>query len=329
MTDSGGERYEPDQVAEVYRHTFAARLDAYAEWFVSPGCSHDGKECRCHWRVAGRYDDEGQCVERYPLTNEVIRKGLGKDGSPVSGYMQSATGFTHVAAIDLDRDDGWDLGLRIARLIEDDGGYPMPERSRRGAHLWIELSGIVPADQVRLALREWVRRTDPYAARDQKVEYRPARVDPRAPLSVPMRMPMMRHPGTGKRYPLCGPDGSSLGASITDILLNTEVTPADLVEETARSAKIPANEAHVPAWSRRPAREGGDVVEILLQAGVDRAAPGRAVKCPLHDDQHPSLSISRDGERVWCKSPGCVAYNDGRGLGADQLASHLRGGVNG
>ena len=313
MTDDGG-TYAPDQVAEVYRHTFAARLDAYADW----------SESENHWYTAGRYED-GKCVEREPLTVERIRQGLGKDGRPVSAYMQSATGFTHVSTLDLDRDDGWDLALRIARLIEDDGGFPMPERSRRGAHLWLTFTGIIPAEQARLALREWVRRTDPYAARDPKVEYRPAKVEPHAPLGVPMRMPMMRHPGTGKRYPLCAPDGTPLGSTMSQVVLAAQDTPSDLVTATAREAKLPTTEAHVPDSLRRPQREGGNVVEILLSAGVDRAAPGRAVKCPLHDDQHPSLSISRDGERVWCKSPSCIANNDGRGLGADQLASHLRG----
>ena len=31
-----------------------------------------------------------------------------------------------------------------------------------------------------------------------------------------------------------------------------------------------------------------------------RAAPGRKVRCPFHDDAEPSLHVYRTGERGWC-----------------------------
>jgi hypothetical protein len=311
MADTG---YAPEDIAAVYRGTFAARDDAFADWFEVPGCTH-GSECQCHW-VAVREE----------LSLQRILDGL-KAKRPVSTYMETVAGTTHVGALDFDRDDGWALGLATARRLTEAGGHPLIERSRRGSHVWVVLDEQIPADLMRLALRHFVSLVSEYAARDPKVEILPKKFVSRGPssLGAPLRMPMMAHQRTGVRYPLCDIDGKPIGASVSACLLAVELTDADLIVDTSQIARVPQSEVRVPEWARRPQQEGGDVVEILMGAGVASAAPGRAVKCPLHDDSHPSLSVSRDGQRVWCKSASCVAYNNGRGLGADQLANALRG----
>jgi hypothetical protein len=53
---------------------------------------------------------------------------------------------------------------------------------------------------------------------------------------------------------------------------------------------------------------------LIHDWGVERAAPGRTVRCPAHPDRSPSLSIARDDLRAWCHSPGCPLEAAGRGV---------------
>ncbi len=291
-------------VGEVYRAAWCPRTDAYADWSVQ------GE----HWYAV-----------REELTVARILDGLRRVRPPVSAYMDDREGNTHVLAVDFDRDDGWDLGLRLARVIAADGGRPYVERSRRGCHLWAT-SEVLPGETVRRALRYWLGRVDREAARDPKVEVMPMAVQ-RGPETVghSLRLPLMPHQRTGERHPLCDPDGKPVGGTLGETMLAVADTPAAVVRAAAEKVKVGVTEISVPPWARHPQREGGDVVAILQEHGVQRAAPGRTVRCPLHEDGSASMTISRDSERVWCHAPHCDAYNDGRGLGADQLVRALTG----
>src|SRR5207244_1149067 len=177
---------------------------------------------------------------RSALSLPRIIEGLGTP-HPVSSYMENSDGSTHVAAIDFDREDGWEVGLAVARKIAAAGGWPMLEQSRRGCHLWLVLDAVVPGWAARAALRDWVGQTGPYLARDPKIELLPKKLEQRGPGSVgsPVRVPMMSHPGTGRRYPLCDAAGTALGKSISSILLGVETTPARLVQEVAAASQVP------------------------------------------------------------------------------------------
>lgn len=297
----------PLDVGDLYRYTFAARLDAYADWLAVEGCSHE--PCRCHWYTV-----------RSELTPERIVEGL-RARRPVSSYMEDSAGLTHVGAIDFDRPDGWELALAIAAKLRAAGAFPMMERSRRGGHLWLVLDRVIAGMTVRLGLRAFVQDVSEAAARDPKVEIMPLRMENRQPGSVghALRLPMMSHQRTGQRWPLCDADGVPLGPTVIACVSAVELSPADALVRAAGRVKVPVAEAVVPASARRPALPAGDVVEALVNAGVERAAPGRTVRCPFHDDRVASLRVSPDGERVWCKSPECPAYNNGHGWGSNQL----------
>lgn len=305
---------DPLLIAQIYLGTFAARTDAYADWYAAPDCAH-GDDCACHWFTV-----------REELTAARVYEALSSK-RPISTYMEDAAGETHVAAIDFDREDGWELGLRIAAKITEAGGIPYLERSRRGAHLWVVCEEKIGGDSARLALRSFVADVSIYLARDPKVEILPKRLEQRGPETVgsPLRLPMMSHQRTGIRYPLCDAKGERIGRTISDAVLAIDLTPVTVMRAAAARAAVPISEVRVPDWARRPMQEGGDVVALLTGAGVQRANPGRTVRCPLHDDRNASLVVARDGERVWCKNPECPGYNNGRGLGADQLARALGG----
>jgi hypothetical protein len=67
------------------------------------------------------------------------------------------------------------------------------------------------------------------------------------------------------------------------------------------------------------------VSEVLRRDFGIEARPGRAVRCPFHDDRHPSLSILSDDRRVVCHAPTCRLA--GRGADAWDLAHLATGAV--
>jgi hypothetical protein len=297
-------------VGEVYRAAWCPRTDAKAEWSVQ------GE----HWYAV-----------REPLTVPRILDGLRKVRPPVSAYMDDREGNTHVLAIDFDRDDGLDLGYRMAKVARDDGAYLYVERSRRGCHVW-GTTEVLSGDVMRRALRYWVGRVSAEAARDPKTEIMPMAVQ-RGPDTVghSLRLPMMPHQRTGERHPLCDPDGKPLGKTLGETMMAVCETPAQVVRDAAaKGPPSPVNLHSLPPEVRPPRRLRADEMpsasDLLREHwGVLNAAPGRTVRCPVHPspDRHPSLSISRDDERVWCHAPECEWYAP-EGLGQIQGIGSLR-----
>jgi DNA primase len=67
------------------------------------------------------------------------------------------------------------------------------------------------------------------------------------------------------------------------------------------------------------------VSDVLRRDYGTEARAGHAVRCPFHDDQHPSLAIFADDRRAYCHAPSCWAYSAGRGRDAWDLAGQIRG----
>jgi hypothetical protein len=145
-------------------------------------------------------------------------------------------------------------------------------------------------------------------------------------------MPTMPHPKTGKRYSLVYPWGPSPleGTSLGENLLHLLTTPRAKIVEIATDYVPLVDPRHLPRDMDRPKPprgpdefENASASEILRDLwGVQNARPGIAVKCPAHDDQHPSLSITRDDRRAICHGPGCILNNDGRGRGTFELTKY-------
>lgn len=120
---------EAMQAADLYAATFAGRHDAYSVW--------SGDE----WKAI-----------RKPLTAMTVLNAF-TTGVPISGYFLSPASTTHLAALDLDREDGLELGQTFAAYVDQKGGKAYLEPSRRGAHVWMVLDETRPALGVRLALK--------------------------------------------------------------------------------------------------------------------------------------------------------------------------------
>lgn len=115
-------------------------------------------------------------------------------------------------------------------------------------------------------------------------------------------------------------------------------------ELTANAGEVPAVQpslAKLTEFSRRKARpsrrrgpfesrierfnDSVNVSEVLRRDYGIETRSGRAVRCPFHDDRHPSLSILRDDRRAYCHAGTCWGNNNGRGRDAWDLAGQVRG----
>lgn len=294
---------------DIYRHLFAARLDVYSAW------TPDG------WRPV-----------RKEMTVEVIADALLGAQPAISTYFIDTDNTTHVAAVDFDSDDGAELASRMALAMRSDGAHPYLERSRRGAHLWLPLDAKHPARQVRAALLYWCETSDMPRVNgkvDPKVELRPAAdAIPDGGVGHALRMPLMPHPKTGQRFRLTDAAGEALPKRLSDIVSAVEQTRSSVIDQVAMLYRPRIDPSGIPASYRTPKAyrpDDASASEILTTLwGAGNARPGRAIRCPAHDDIHPSLSILKDDKRAVCHSPSCILHNDGKGRGTwelQQLAS--------
>ena len=309
--ENGGQRlllYDQSSVALYYAFLFPARNDVYSRW------TPDG------WRPL-----------RETMTTKVILDGLTGNGPSISGYMINPPGVSHSVAIDFDRDDGMKQAVRLARLMAKEKMPAYVESSRRGAHLWMTLDEVTPARVIRTGLRGLLQALglDPH---DPKIELRPG-TDTVADdgMGHALRLPLMPHPKTGKRGTLRTAQGERVGKTVADVLLNWETAPASALNGWAERYKPPPIRPDAihgeDVRPHEPFPEDDSVASDILRElwGCERAAPGRSVKCPAHEDNLPSLSILRDDRRAICKAPHCILNNNDRGRGTyelRQLAPH-------
>ncbi len=284
--------------AECYRHTFAARQDDFVSWSGTA------------WARAGR-----------ELTADAVLAGIDGSGPPLSGYFLTPQSTGHVAAIDFDSDDGMASAARCRDLLLRRGAPSYVEASRRGAHLWVVIDRALPGLTLRRFLRAAVR--DAGVEQTPKVEFRPAQDEIRPDgYGSPLRLPTMPNPKTGLRYPVLDVTGRPLPPRLDDLVLAIDFAPAYVVESMAQALAMRPSEMPASYFPPKCLRQGPveSVVAVLEELwGVQRAVPGRATKCPCHEDRNPSLSIARDEERCWCHAPSCVLNNDGRGRGPAEL----------
>lgn len=294
-------------VVDIYRHTFAARCDVYSRW------TPDG------WRPV-----------RSEMTVDVVAGALLMETPPISAFFIAPGNTTHVAAVDFDSEDGSQLASVLANHLYRAGVPSYIELSRRGAHLWMCLERSHPAKQVRAALAQWCEEAGMPRVNGRlspKVELRPAS-DHISDDGVghALRMPLMPHPKTNLRYSMTDATGALMPTKLKDLLLEVQQVPADAIEKAAMMHRPVIDPASIPMSYRTPkagrADDGSLASDILAKLwGCLNARPGRAVKCPAHDDEHPSLSILKDDKRAICHSPSCILHNDGRGRGTWELTT--------
>jgi hypothetical protein len=269
-------------------------------------------------------DGHGSWVRaRRPLAAADVTAGLA-GGRSISTYSQDVDGRTHVLLIDFDIADGLTLAQQTALTMWEAGIPAYVEPSREGrAHLVVTLDGRISASAgrrfMRLALAT-VGVNPPHP----KVELFPASDHAPAPGEVGrcIRAPMMPNPKSGRSYPLLDPRTMTpLGETLDEIVAAIRQGPA--VTVIALAGPEPPATLHTGGNAPRRIREFNDewtVSDVLRELwGVESAEAGRSVRCPAHDDIHPSLSIFEDDRRVLCYSPECRFNNDGRGRDAYDL----------
>ncbi len=305
-------------VADLWVGTFAARSDAYV-------------------KASGVHVNE-------PISPALIERALTEPDAPsISGYM-AVDGMTHVAAIDFDHCSLAQFRAVLDTLVKV-GFKPLSVGSRRGMHLWLLFDRVGPAAQVRKALTHAVMLTDstliptppPDLTGDDLKVWRQenpvgAEIFPKRSTAAwgvgALRMPLMVHPKSGVRYPVVlGEDRVTYDPE--EVLLNFDTTNWAVVAKFCQ--ELPVGPVEYPrglgTYRQRTNIEPGSVTTSLGHIGAF-VTPGHSTRCPFHDDQHASLSIAADDQRVWCKAPECDAYNGGRGLGSlgvEKLIQSRRG----
>jgi hypothetical protein len=325
--DDAGPPPNEDGILAVYLGTFAPRLDLHNRWDARAGHYVIPKGHRSAQGCTGRDDDTCPTA---PLTPAVAWDAMRARGT-VGAYHPGADGTTNVGVVDLDRDDGGTIAACIAALVAPAGICAYIEPSREGrAHLWVP-GPVLPQRVWTLALLAAVNAAGYQATnptdlhRRHGIELRP---DGTAGYGRAMRLPGMTHPKDGKRYPLLAPDGGSMGRTMREWLLAIEPASADAIVGLAEQHRQPEPEPirRERSAARQTFERDTDVITILAALGIPNAQPGRTIRCPLHDDRRASMSIARDGRRVWCHSAGCPAHGEqGRGLGPADLALAVRG----
>lgn len=316
----------------LYIALFAPRTSAYSVWTDAghrPACA---KGCaRCSW-IARHRDEEAPADlpshDRAPLTPDVVLRAFATK-RPVSAYMLAEDSTTHVMALDVDREkDGLLVCDRVARAMKRTGIAGYVEESRRGGHLWVTLERAVPGIVARRALLALLEAAD-VPTDDPKIELRPGQDRLNGPdgLGNALRMPLMPHQATGQRPDgLMVPGGRLVATTIPELVNAVEPAPVAIVEEWSERWQPDEPVLPIRAPEDRPRTierfnaEVGVCQVLMVDWGVDRAVPGKAIRCPAHDDKNPSLSVMRDDRRAYCHSPGCLFHNEGRGRDAYDLA---------
>jgi hypothetical protein len=285
--------------AEVYIGTFAGRSDDFTLFNGTM------------WVRAGK-----------PLTAAAVLKGLDGTGPTLSGYFLTPQSTGHVAAIDFDSEDGLDLARRCRAALVKRDCPSYVEASRRGAHLWVTCDAVHSGAVLRRFLRAMLR--DAGIEETPKVELRPAQDEIKPDgYGSPLRLPTMPNPKSGLRYPVLDEHDKPLPRDLGEMAAAIDLAPAWAVASMAASFKIQPKDLPSSYFPPRTIRQDDDesASEILRTLwGMPEPKPGRANHCPAHGaDRHPSLSIAKDDKRAFCKTPGCVLDNDGRGRGTNEL----------
>lgn len=297
------------ELLERYLDIVCPRRDYYAAWLPA----------RARWTLV----DE-------PLTPDVARRAF-EERRPLSAYFPAGDGTTHLAAVDVDiEEDGLEVARQVAEVLVDHGARPYLEPSARGAHVWLFLAGPVPAGVAVSALRAAIAAVglDP-VAKDVAVETRPHDVAPRG-RGKALRLPCMPHTRTGRAERLVDvAEERVMPFRLGEMLAAIEETSTDVMSQLAWRYVPPAAPPS-PERSLRPPtgrespiivfnREVGASAVLAREWGCDRAAPGRTLRCPAHDDRSPSLHVMRDDQRAYCFAPSCPLHNGGRGRSAYDL----------
>jgi hypothetical protein len=93
----------------------------------------------------------------------------------------------------------------------------------------------------------------------------------------------------------------------------------DVDAAIAGAVRVPLPQAIpvVPSLPPYPAAShSSDVTDALFEYFGLRAVAGRSVKCPMHDDRRPSLSIFPDNKRAMCHAAMCAFNGEGHGVSA-------------
>jgi len=283
-----------DGIVSLYIGTFAGRDDLYVQ--------------------------NGAGVTRRELTPSVVRYAI-EHNYPVSAYLGTSDGRTHVGAIDFDNETGLTDARAVASLLDQHEIPSLVCESRRGAHVWVTCVDWSDVGTMHRMLKAAIALTlGDEAASDPKIEVFPKHGSEELAVGA-LRLPGLPHQVTQQVYPIMNWLGKPVDTTFRGIIEAHQLTTADAVARLAGKGPPLAEypKALDDFYGYREPKEWGEepsASEILLAWGVPNAKPGGNVHCPKHDDKRRSLTIFRDDKRVYCGAPHCVLNANGHGVGS-------------
>jgi hypothetical protein len=239
--------------------------------------------------LAGTSDHQWRCL-REPLTETQLRQAVAGQLS-LGSYAVDRRGFSRWACLDLDDNVRGDRFLPIIERL-DDPSTCLLEPARRGFHLWLFVE---PSPW--FVVQRWAKELADGAG------LRAIEIFPKGEGLNGVRLPLSRHPKTGQVYPII--DAAS------GELLNGEAALRFIARRQVGQIAVPYEQSVPrlvsPPPSRSPRGDRTDhralVAEIERYTRLRFYGPEQAVgRCPLHDDQHPSLGVLRG---YWRCFAGC------------------------
>jgi hypothetical protein len=209
------------------------------------------------------------------LTETHLRHAVAGQTS-LGAYAIDHNGMSRWACLDLDDTVRGDFFLGVIAQLEHPS-QALLEYSRRGFHLWLFVE---PSPWF---VVEWWAKELADRAGLQGIE-----IFPKGAGLTGVRLPLSRHPKSGQVYPLIDTTTGELVEDPLAFIVNRTACTFDL----ERMASSPAS----PPLRRRVTAGRGDhralVKEIERYTRLRFYGPEQAVgRCPLHDDQHPSLGV--------------------------------------
>ncbi len=264
-----------------------------------------------------------------PLTRQLLADHLAGEVTLALSSLDG-TGLCRWACLDADAPDGLAHLLELRTGLADLGFAGVLEASRRGGHLWLFFTDLVPATRARAAILGAMSRVYAQGVAPARVELYPDTDRPGA-LGHAVRLPLGVHRRTGQRYPLIGSDGrpltfSSTEASVTFVLAQARVPARWLHAHWEMPVSGDGEQPHAaPSATRSVVIRWVDAQVSPLDL-LGELAPASALRpmgqgflgwCPFHEDDAPqadgspgtpSLYVVRNARYGWswrCLSTHC------------------------
>lgn len=250
-------------------------------------------------------DDGSYICNKKPLQMSHILSHL--TGEITLGcYVLNKDSLAKFIVFDADDSSIWNCLIQMSTTLAQREIPSYLETSRRGGHLWIFFSKLLPGKTARAFGHRLLRLFEL-----SEIELFPKQNELKTGPGSLVRLPFGVHRKTGERYGFITSDGQPLALQKEEQI--TILSNPHMVTDKA-FRKI----MHDPSFSEQkpvstPVQESSEplssciknsiTVDDFVRRYVELSPNGRGL-CPFHDDQHESFAVNSE-KNYWCCFAGC------------------------